>query len=64
MATETEAPPESTAEEAEADVPTAEEVLAAREEPAPIEVEEIEAEAAPDEVEEALPEPSAIEEAP
>ena len=60
---ETEAPPETAqeAEDVEADVPTAEEVLAAREEPAPAEVEEIE-EAAPGEVEEALPEPSPVEE--
>ncbi len=55
----TEVLPESTDETS--DVPTAEEVQAAREEP--VEVEEIE-EAAPGEVEEALPEPSEIEDAP
>jgi len=56
----TEAPPEGS----ETDVPPAEEVLAAREEPEATEVEEVEEEAAPGEVEEALPEPSPIEAAP
>ena len=66
VATETEARPGAPEEagDVEADVPTAEEVLAAREEPAPAEVEPIEDEVAPGEVEEALPEPSPIEEAP
>jgi fused signal recognition particle receptor len=60
---ETEEPEVVEEEVAEPDVPTAEEVLAAREEPAPAELEEVE-EAAPGEVEEALPEPTPIEEAP
>ena len=61
----TQAPPEAeeTDEVLEADAPAAEEVLAARDEPAPAEVAEVE-EAAPGEVEEALPEPSPIEAAP
>ncbi len=65
----TEAPPEAeqTAtpedEGARADVPAAEEVLAARDEPDATEVGEVE-EAEPGEVEAALPEPSRIEEAP
>ena len=48
----------------EAEVPSAEEVLAAREEPAATEVAEVEEDFAPCEVEEALPEPSPIEAAP
>ncbi len=61
----TEAPPEAAegTEAPEADVPSAEEVLAAREEPAATEVAEVE-EATPGEVEAALPEPGEIEEAP
>jgi fused signal recognition particle receptor len=48
----------------EAEVPSAEEVLAAREEPAATEVAEVEEDFAPCEGEEALPEPSPIEAAP
>jgi fused signal recognition particle receptor len=60
----TQAPPEAEATDVpESDVPPAEEVLAAREEPAAAEVAEVE-DAAPGEVEEALPEPSQIEAAP
>ena len=56
-------PPAAEDEGVEGEVLAAEEVLAAREEPAATEVEDVE-EAAAGEVEEALPEPSPIEEAP
>jgi fused signal recognition particle receptor len=59
----TEVAPEVT-EAPEAEVPSAEEVLAAREEPAATEVAEVEEDFAPCEGEEALPEPSPIEAAP
>ena len=59
----TEVAPEVT-EAPEAEVPSAEEVLAAREEPAATEVAEVEEDFALCEVEEALPEPSPIEAAP
>ncbi len=64
VATEVAPEVDEVTEAPEADVPSAEKVLAAREEPAPAEVEELEEEVAPGEVEEALPEPSPIEEAP